>query len=75
MSVGTLYTSEISPRAKLLEALVKYFKLDVDVVDTKDFAQFAELFPLKKVPAFVDAKGYKLSELIAIAYYCKFTLI
>lgn len=75
MSLGTLYFMDISPRSQLLEGLINYFKLDVKLVSYKDDAQFAELFPLKKTPAFIDAKGFKLTELQAIAYYCKFTWI
>lgn len=72
MSLGTLYGGP-SPRVRLLKALIGYFKLDIEIVNAKESAEFAELFPLKKIPAFVDAKGYRLTELIAIAYYCKFT--
>lgn len=75
MSLGTLYISGSSPRTQFLQALIAYFKLDITCVTAKDDAKFGELFPLKKVPAFVDAKGYKLTETPAIAYYCKFTLI
>ncbi|QLL34193.1 hypothetical protein HG536_0G00500 [Torulaspora globosa] len=68
MSVGTLYACR-SPRVRLVKALIKYLKLDIEIVNAAESAQFAELFPLKKMPAFVDAKGYKLTETIAIAYY------
>lgn len=75
MSLGTLYILGPSPRAHVLEGLINYFKLDVALVTPQEDAQFGELFPLKKIPAFVDAKGFKLTELPAIAYYCKFTWI
>lgn len=74
MSVGTLYTLTSSTRSQVLEGLLSYLSLDIKVVPAKeDEAQFAELFPLKKTPAFVDAKGFKLTEFPAIAFYCKFT--
>ncbi|QLQ80110.1 hypothetical protein HG537_0D01100 [Torulaspora globosa] len=68
MSLGTLFGGP-SPKVRLLKALINYFKLDIEIVNAKESSQFGELFPLKKFPAFVDAKGYKLTEVIAIAYY------
>ncbi|EMG46484.1 Translation elongation factor, putative, partial [Candida maltosa Xu316] len=69
MSQGTLYVMEVSPRSAILVDLVKYFKLDVEIsTETKSDA-FLKKFPLGKTPAFVGAKGYKLTETIAIAVY------
>ncbi|CCK67906.1 translation elongation factor EF1B gamma KNAG_0A02170 [Huiozyma naganishii CBS 8797] len=69
MSSGTLYAS-FRIRSVVPRALVNHFKLDVTIVDpTKSGEQFAKDFPLKKVPAFVGAKGYKLTELMAVNYY------
>ncbi|EDO15725.1 hypothetical protein Kpol_1073p11 [Vanderwaltozyma polyspora DSM 70294] len=69
MSQGTLYTNP-SPRTLIPKAIVEHFKLNVDVkfLQTAD-ADFAAKFPLKKFPAFESAKGFKLTEAIAICYY------
>lgn len=69
MSQGTLYAN-FRIRTWVPRGLVKALKLDVKVV-TPDAAaeQFARDFPLKKVPAFVGPKGYKLTEAMAINYY------
>ncbi|CAI4814245.1 AAC_collapsed_G0055460.mRNA.1.CDS.1 [Saccharomyces cerevisiae] len=69
MSQGTLYAN-FKIRTWVPRGLVKALKLDVKVV-TPDAAaeQFARDFPLKKVPAFVGPKGYKLTEAMAINYY------
>lgn len=72
MSLGTLYSNEKSPRAYTLVGLIKHFKLEVEIVNAKESAEFAENFPLKKVPAFIDAKGFKLTEFPAIAFYRMF---
>lgn len=75
MSLGTLYSSKTSPSAHVLAGLIKHLKLDVEIVNAKESAQFAEHFPLKKIPAFIDAKGFKLTELPAIAFYRMFNSI
>ncbi|KAL6940853.1 hypothetical protein ACO0QE_004771 [Hanseniaspora vineae] len=69
MSQGTLYTFP-SPRSTILEALIKAYKIDVTVKVGAESKEFATYFPLKKAPAFVGPKGFKLTECIAIAYYC-----
>ncbi|KAG5354325.1 Elongation factor 1-gamma 1 [Yarrowia sp. C11] len=66
MSIGKLYDAP-SCRVTPLKALIKHFKLDVDIVQRD--AQFGKLFPLKKVPAFVAADGTPIHEFIAISYY------
>lgn len=71
MSVGTIYYYPKSPRGQILLALSKSLKIDIKFVDAKVASEeFAELFPLKKTPAFVGANGYKLTESCAIAEYC-----
>ncbi|EJS41381.1 cam1p [Saccharomyces arboricola H-6] len=69
MSQGTLYAN-FRIRTWVPRSLVRVLKLDVNVVvpDTAG-EQFARDFPLKKVPAFVGPKGYKLTEAMAINYY------
>ena len=69
MSQGTLYTFP-TPRSTILEALIKTYKIDVTVKAGAESEEFATYFPLKKAPAFVGPKGFKLTECIAIAYYC-----
>lgn len=74
MSLGTLYAG-FRTRTVVPVALVKHYGLDIKVVDPKEEQQkeFAETFPLKKVPAFVGADGYKLVESIAVDLYRKFS--
>ncbi|CAI1541575.1 hypothetical protein SEUBUCD646_0K01390 [Saccharomyces eubayanus] len=69
MSQGTLYISK-SPRNFASKALISHFKLDVKIVEKDQASEFASLFPLKQVPAFLGPKGFKLTEAIAIQYYC-----
>lgn len=72
MAQNTLYVLPPSPRSVLILALAKYLKIDVDVVDitkSKD-EKFTKAFPLGKAPAFIGENGFKLHEVIAIAYYC-----
>ncbi|KAI3403348.1 TEF4 [Candida oxycetoniae] len=68
MSQGTLYVLPTSPRSFILEDLVKYYKLDIKISDEKD-ERYQHYFPLGKTPAFIGAKGYALTEVIAIARY------
>lgn len=68
MSQGTLYAN-FRIRTVLPAALVEHFKLDVNVVEPP--ANYAEKFPLGKVPAFQGEKGFKLTETIAITLYRK----
>ena len=57
-------------RTVVPRALVNYLKLDIDVVEPeKDEKRYAKLFPLHKVPAYVSAKGWKLTEVMAILNY------
>ena len=69
MSQGTLYIMEISPRSSILVDLIKYFKLDIEIDANTQSESFIKKFPLGKTPAFVGAKGFQLTETIAIANY------
>lgn len=66
MSQGTLYVGEYA-RCFLVQGLIKFYNLDVACV-SKD-ATFEKLFPLGKFPAFVGPKGFKLTEVNAVALY------
>ncbi|ODV64372.1 putative translation elongation factor 1-gamma [Ascoidea rubescens DSM 1968] len=68
MSQGTLYYSEKTPRGSFPKALIDYLKIDV-AAKTTDAPEFAANFPLKKIPAFIGPKGFKLTEVIAIILY------
>ena len=69
MSQGTLYAN-FRIRTWVPRGLVETLKLDIKVVTPDSAAEeFARDFPLKKVPAFVGPKGYKLTEAMAINYY------
>lgn len=74
MSQGTLYINR-SPRNYASEALISYFKLDVKIADLKQSSEFASLFPLKQAPAFLGPKGLKLTEALAIQFYCMFHIL
>lgn len=69
MSQGTLYANE-KIRGVIPQALIKHFKLDVNVVAPD--ATWSKYFPTERVPAFVGPKGLKLSEAIAISIYRMF---
>ncbi|KAF7499323.1 hypothetical protein DV113_002598 [Geotrichum candidum] len=62
MSVGTLYIKNIAPLA-----VAKELGLDINVQEPD--AKFAELFPVKKIPAFVSADGFAVHELFAVTVY------
>ncbi|CCE62324.1 hypothetical protein TPHA_0C01680 [Tetrapisispora phaffii CBS 4417] len=69
MSLGTLF-SDAKIRGLVPRALVKFLKLDIKIVDPATVsAQFAQQFPLKKLPAFVDNTGVRLSEQLAVDFY------
>lgn len=69
MSFGTIYNYPASPRSNWMKALADYLELDVKTVIAAESPDFAELFPLKKCPAFLSSDGFKLSEMIAIIMY------
>ncbi|KAK3359774.1 hypothetical protein B0T25DRAFT_564756 [Lasiosphaeria hispida] len=72
MVFGKLYSYEANPRSTAILAVAKANNLDIEVVET-DTANPTEEYltynPLSKVPTFVGADGYVLSECIAIAVY------
>lgn len=69
MSFGTIYDYPFSPRSNWMKSLAEYLELDVKTVIAAETADFAELFPLKKCPAFISSDGFKLTEMIAIIFY------
>lgn len=71
MSQGTLF-ADSKIRGVIPTALVKHFKLDVEIVDPASSAAYKKHFPLAKVPAFIGPKGVKLTEVIAISVYCMY---
>mgnify|MGYP003366637923 CR=1 FL=1 len=70
MAIGTLFGNG-QTRAILPTGLVKAFGLDIEFADSKSEAHLAA-FPEGLVPAFVGEKGFKISESIAVLYYCMF---
>ncbi|EON96143.1 putative elongation factor 1-gamma protein [Phaeoacremonium minimum UCRPA7] len=79
MSFGKLYTYEAhirvlqaNPRSTGILAVAKANDVKLDIVDTdtkKPTAEYLKQNKLGKVPTFVGADGYVLSECIAIAIY------
>ncbi|SCU77485.1 LAMI_0A01310g1_1 [Lachancea mirantina] len=69
MSLGTLYANS-RIRCRVPKGLVQHLKLDVKIVAPEDDkVTFEKKFPLDRVPDFVGADGFKLTECIAIMYY------
>lgn len=69
MSLGTLYAN-FRIRTWSSRAIVNSLNLDVKIVEPEnDKINYSKRFPLNKVPAFYDSKGYKLTEVMAINYY------
>ncbi|KAK3297055.1 uncharacterized protein B0H64DRAFT_391116 [Chaetomium fimeti] len=72
MAFGQLYTYAGNPRSTGIRAVAKANNLELQEVDTdttKPSAEFLRLNPLHKVPTFVGADGFVLTECIAIAVY------
>ncbi|KAF2395956.1 eEF1-gamma domain-containing protein [Trichodelitschia bisporula] len=73
MSFGKLYSFPTNARTVPLLAVAKANKLDVEIVQTEPqkgvSEEYLKLNPLGKIPTFVGADGYTLSETIAIAIY------
>ena len=73
MSFGKLYTYPGNPRSVALWAVAKANNLELEMVHTEPAkglsADYLKLNPLAKVPTFVGADGYVLSECVAIAIY------
>ena len=67
---NSILYSNFRIRSLVPRALVKHLKLDVTVVAPEVVAEkFSADFPLKKLPAFIDSKGFKLTESMAINNY------
>lgn len=65
-----LYIIEGSPRGQIVADLVKYLKLDVDIITERESdTTYKKNFPLNKIPAFIGKNGFKLSETVAVVYY------
>lgn len=62
----------------VLRAIAKENNLDIENVETNPgeglSAEYKKLNPLGRVPTFEAPNGWVLSEVIAIAIYCKFTI-
>lgn len=70
MSSSILYTHNEFIRAIVAECLIKYFQLDIRIVEiTEDTDRFLENFPLKEIPALITANGTKYHEQIAVNNY------
>lgn len=72
MSFGKLYTYEANPRSTAILAVAKANNLDLATVETdtsKPTPEYLKYNKLAKVPTFVGADGYVLTECIAIAIY------
>ena len=68
------YIPQGNARSTAIRAVAKENKLDVEVVNTTEeqraTTDYHKLNKLGKVPTFVGADGYELTEAIAIAIYC-----
>ncbi|KAL9587735.1 MAG: hypothetical protein Q9212_000026 [Teloschistes hypoglaucus] len=73
MSFGKLYAYEGNPRSTAIRAVAKANKLDLDLVDTNPAngvsQDYLKINHLGKIPSFVGADGYTLTESMAIAIY------
>ncbi|KAK0727372.1 hypothetical protein B0T26DRAFT_672048 [Lasiosphaeria miniovina] len=72
MAFGKLYTGPGNPRSTAILAVAKANNLDLETVDvdtTNPTPEYLKINPLSKIPTFVGADGYTLSECIAIAIY------
>ncbi|KAL4769292.1 glutathione S-transferase [Aspergillus nidulans var. acristatus] len=73
MSFGTLYTRPFNPRSLAILAVAKAnnLPLDIKTITSSEDAteEYLQLNPLGKIPTFVGADGYVLTESIAIALY------
>lgn len=57
-------------RCIIVKALAKHFKLDIDVVEPTD--EYKNDFPLELVPGYKSLNGFKLNEVLAISFHCKY---
>jgi len=62
-----------NPRSKAILAIAKENGLNLELVEISEkqskSPEYLKIHPLGKIPAFVSAKGYTLTECIAIAVY------
>ncbi|KIX10612.1 uncharacterized protein Z518_01696 [Rhinocladiella mackenziei CBS 650.93] len=72
MSFGKLYGFKDNARSTALLAVAKENKLDIELVETRPpnvDTEYLKLNPLGRIPTFVGANGFILTESIAIAIY------
>lgn len=73
MAFGKLYSFKGNARTNVILAVAKANNLDLEIVETKPPDTYPEDYlkinPLGKIPSFVGADGYELTEAIAIAIY------
>jgi len=77
MSFGKLYGFAGNPRTDCLRVIAQMNNLDIELVETnpskgtypQDYT--SKTNRLGKIPTFVGADGFVLSEVLAIAVYCK----
>lgn len=79
MVFGTLHTAEGNARTTAIKIVAKANNLDLDIKTHEfpitDSDYLLKVNKLGKVPTFIGADGYTLSECIAIAIYRTFTLL
>ncbi|KAG8532109.1 uncharacterized protein KY384_003746 [Bacidia gigantensis] len=74
MSFGKLYTRDGNPRSIAIRAVAQANKLDIEEVE-EDIrkgplsTEYLKINKLGRIPSFVGADGYELTECIAIAIY------
>lgn len=73
MAFGKLYTYEGNVRSTAIRAVAKANKLDLEIVNTVPHEgvsqDYLKINHLGRIPSFVGADGYTLTECIAIAIY------
>lgn len=78
MSFGKLYTGPGNPRSVAIKAIAKANNIDLEIVTENPAegvsADYLKINKLGKIPTFVGADGFTLSECIAIAVYSMSTL-
>lgn len=71
----TLNTSQGNPRSTAIRAVAKENKLDLEIVQTVPHEgvspDYLKINHLGKIPSFVGADGYTLTECMAVAIYCE----
>ncbi|KFY07012.1 hypothetical protein V492_07522 [Pseudogymnoascus sp. VKM F-4246] len=73
MAFGKLFTSEGNPRSTAIKAVALANNIELEIVNEDPkvgvSAEYLQTNPLGKIPTFVGADGFVLSECIAIAIY------